>query len=209
MLTHIRPAIAAIVLFSALTGLAYPLAITGLAQALMPTQANGSLVHRGDAVVGSALIGQGFAADRYFHGRPSATQATDPADSTKTVDAPYNADNSGASNLGPTSAKLVDRVKASVAALGGGPDRPVPADAVTTSASGLDPDITPANAATQVARVAAARGLPVDRVAAMVRDGTQPPGLGIFGAARVNVLALNLALDAATGATPPPHKPAS
>ena len=203
----VRPAIVSIVLFSALTGLAYPLAITGIAQAVMPHQANGSLIRRGDAVVGSALIGQNFTADRYFHGRPSATQATDPADASKTVDAPYNADNSGASNLGPTSQKLALRVKTAVAALGGGPDRPVPADAVTTSASGLDPDITPANAATQVARVAAARGLPVDRVEALVRGGTQGPGFGIFGEARVNVLALNLALDAEMGGTAP--KPGS
>ena len=209
MFKELRPAFVAIVLFSVLTGLAYPLAITGIAQGLMPAQANGSLIRRGDAVVGSSLIGQNFAADRYFHGRPSATQATDPADSTKTVDAPYNADNSGASNLGPTSQKLVDRVKASVAAMGGGPGHPVPADAVTTSASGLDPDITPANAALQVARVAAARGLPADRVAAMVRDGTQGPGFGIFGEARVNVLVLNLALDAATGGGAPAAKPGS
>ena len=209
MLNLIRPALVSIVLFSALTGLAYPLAITRIAQALMPLQADGSLIRRGDAVVGSALIGQNFVADRYFHGRPSATQATDPADASKTVDAPYNADNSGGSNLGPTSQKLVDRVKASVAALGGGPDRPVPADAVTTSASGLDPDITPANAAMQVARVAKARALPADRVAALVRDATQAPGLGVFGEARVNVLTLNLALDAATGGGAAAPKPGS
>lgn len=207
MLTHLRPALVSIALFSALTGLAYPYAVTGIAQGLMPGQADGSLIRRGGTVVGSALIGQNFTADRYFHGRPSATQAIDPADSSKTVDAPYNADNSGASNLGPTSQKLVDRVKASVAALGSGPDRPVPADAVTTSASGLDPDISPANAASQVARVAAARGLPAERVEAMVRGATQGPGFGIFGEARVNVLVLNLVLDAAAGGGVPAAKP--
>lgn len=207
MPSHLRPAVASVVLFSALTGLAYPFAVTGIAQALMPRQANGSLIARGDGFVGSTLVGQSFTADRDFHGRPSATQAVDPADGTRTVDAPYNAANSGGSNLGPTSQKLVDRVKAAVAALGGGPDHPVPADAVTTSASGLDPDITPADAAAQAARVAAARGLPLDRVVALVRDGTQGPGLGIFGEARVNVLGLNLALDAAGGATTPPQKP--
>lgn len=208
MLSHLRPAVASVVLFSALTGLAYPFAVTGIAQALMPWQANGSPIVRGDAIVGSALIGQSFTADRDFHGRPSATQGTDPADSTKTVDAPYNAGNSGGSNLGPTSQKLVDRVKASVAALGGGPDKPVPADAVTTSASGLDPDISPTFAAMQVDRVAAARQLSPDRVRTLVAASTHGPALGIFGEARVDVLALNLALDAAApdggAATPKP-----
>ena len=197
MLKEIRPAIVMIVLFSALTGLAYPLAITGIAQAALKSQASGNLIVTNGQVVGSALIGQNFATDRYFHGRPSATQATDPNDASKTIDAPYNADNSGGSNLGPTSSKLVDAVKARVAALGGGPSNPVPADAVTTSASGLDPDISPEFAALQVERVAKARDVPVEKLQALVRDGTAGPLLGVFGEARVNVLKLNMALDAA------------
>jgi K+-transporting ATPase ATPase C chain len=199
MFAHLRPALVMIVLFTLLTGLAYPLAITGLAQAALPGHANGSLVTRDGAVVGSALIGQSFTSDRYFHGRPSATSAPDPQDSSKTVDAPYNAANSGASNLAPTSQKLLDRIKASVADLGGKPGTPVPADAVTTSASGLDPDISPAFAAMQAARVAAARGLAVEKVERLVSDATERPALGLFGEPHVNVLRLNLALDAAKG----------
>ena len=201
MLKEIRPAIVMIVLFSALTGLAYPLAITGIAQAALKGPADGSLVVKDGRVLGSALIGQNFTADRYFHPRPSATQATDPNDSSKTIDAPYNADNSGGSNLGPTSSKLVDAVKARVAALGGSPSKPVPADAVTTSASGLDPDISPDFAALQVERVAKTRGLPIGEVQGMVRDGTTGPLFGLFGEARVNVLKLNMALDGATPGT--------
>jgi potassium-transporting ATPase KdpC subunit len=191
MLNHLRPALVMIVLFSALTGLAYPLAVTGLAQALLKEPADGSLVMRNSQVIGSRLIGQNFVTDRYFHGRPSATSAPDPKDPSKTVDAPDNAANSSGSNLGPTSQKLVDRVKATVADLGGSPAKPVPADAVTTSASGLDPDISPAFAALQVPRVAAARKLPADQVQGLVADNTTR----IFGEALVNVLALNLALD--------------
>ena len=193
MLSQLRPAIVMIVLFTALTGLAYPLAITGIAQVALRGPADGSLLSRNGVVVGSALIGQNFVADRYFHGRPSATSAADPNDASKTIDAPYNASNSVGSNLGPTSQKLIDRVKASVAALGGSPSRPVPADAVTTSASGLDPDISTDYAGMQVARVAAARKLEAARVQALVADSTV--GTTIFGNSRVNVLHLNMALD--------------
>ncbi|WP_131195827.1 potassium-transporting ATPase subunit KdpC [Lichenihabitans psoromatis] len=196
MLNHIRPAIVMIVLFTALTGVAYPLAITGIAQVAMRGHADGSLVVRDGKTVGSSLIGQNFTSDQYFHGRPSATSGTDPADATKTVDQPYNASNSSASNLGPTSQKLVDRVKASVVALNGSPQAPVPADAVTTSASGLDPHISPAYATLQVDRVARARKISVDRIQALVEQGTSSPVLGFMGQPRVNVLNLNLALDA-------------
>ena len=198
MLSLIRPAFVLLVLFTLLTGLAYPLAITGLAQIAMPGAANGSLVLQGGAVVGSSLIGQNFASPKYFHGRPSATQAQDPAhpdDSSKTVDAPYNAANSAGSNLGPTSRKLVDRVKADVAAWKGG--GLVPADAVTTSASGLDPHISPANALAQVDAVAVARGIAPDKLRALVEARIEGRALGLVGEPRVNVLALNRALDAA------------
>jgi potassium-transporting ATPase KdpC subunit len=196
MLQHLRPALVLIVLFSALTGLVYPLAVTGIAQVVMPYHADGSLIERDGAVVGSALIGQWFKSDRYFHPRPSATTDTDPNDSTKTIDAPYNAANSSGSNLGPTSQKLADRVKGGVEAWRAmaGPG-PVPADAVTTSASGLDPDISPQTAMGQVASVAKARGLPEDRVRALVEAAIETPFLGLIGEPRVNVLELNLALD--------------
>jgi K+-transporting ATPase ATPase C chain len=199
MLSQIRPAIVLLVLFTALTGLAYPLAITGIAQVVMPSQANGSLLG-GDKPVGSALIGQNFTADKYFHSRPSATQAQDPAhpdDSSKTIDAPYNAANSTGSNLGPTSQKLLDRVKADVAAKrAAGWTGPVPADSVTTSASGLDPDISPENAIAQVAVVAKARNLTEDKVRALVEANVEGRALGLIGEPRVNVLRLNMALDA-------------
>ncbi len=201
MLSQLRPAIVLLLLFTVLTGLVYPLVITGIAQAVMAGPADGSLITRNGVVVGSALVGQNFAADRYVHGRPSATSGADPADASKTVDAPYNAANSVGSNLGPTSQKLLDRIKASVAALGGSPARPVPADAVTTSASGLDPDISPAYATLQVARVAGARNMPAAKVQALVDDNTS--GTGLFGDRTVNVLRLNLALDTADP-TPPP-----
>ena len=197
MLSQIRPAIVMIVLFTALTGVAYPLAITGIAQVVLKRPADGSLIERNGAVIGSALVGQNFASDRYFQGRPSATSGPDPKDSSKTVDAPYNAANSAGSNLGPTSQKLLDRVKASVAALGGSPAAPVPADAVTTSGSGLDPDISPAYALAQVARVAKARNAGEDKIKALVASHVAGPTLGIFGEPRVNVLSLNLDLDAA------------
>src|SRR5271165_6269777 len=196
MLQHIRPAVVLLVLFSALTGLVYPLAVTGIVQLALPRQANGSLIEKDGVVVGSALIGQNFKSDRYFHSRPSATTDTDPNDSTKTIDAPYNAANSSGSNLGPTSQKLVDRVKASVeewrAKAGPGP---VPADAVTTSASGIDPDISPENAFAQVPSVAKARGVGEARVRALVEASVERPALGLIGEPRVNVLRLNLALD--------------
>jgi K+-transporting ATPase ATPase C chain len=200
MLSQIRPAIVLLVLFTALTGLAYPLAITGIAQAVMPGQANGSLVSIDGKPVGSILIGQNFTADKYFHSRPSATQTQDPAhpdDSSKTIDAPYNAANSTGSNLGPTSQKLLDRIKADVAAKRtAGLTGPVPADSVTTSASGLDPQISPENAAAQVAGVAKARNLPEDKVCALVDANVEGRFLGLIGEPRVNVLRLNMALDA-------------
>jgi len=201
MLRQIRPAFVLLVLFSALTGLVYPLAITGVAQAVLPSPANGSLaVDKAGAPIGSVLIGQAFASDRYFHGRPSATQGQDPAhpdDPSKTVDAPYNADNSTGSNLGPTSQKLVDRVKADVEAKrAAGWAAPIPADAVTTSASGLDPEISPATAFAQVPAVAKARALAEEKVRALVQAHVDGRTFGLIGEPRVNVLQLNLALDA-------------
>ena len=197
---QIRPALVMTVLLTVVTGLLYPLAVTGIARAAFPRQAAGSLVERDGKVVGSALIGQGFADPRYFHGRPSATTGTDPNDPSKTVPAPYNAANSGGSNLGPTSKALVDRVTADVARLRAeaGSGGPVPADLVTTSASGLDPDASPAAALFQVPRVAKARGLPEERVRELVDAGTEGRTLGFIGEPRVNVLRLNLALDQAS-----------
>ena len=198
MLRQIRPAILLIVLMTVLTGLAYPLFITGVAGIVFPHQAAGSLIERDGKAIGSELIGQNFTGDKYFHGRPSATTDTDPNDSTKTVPAPYNAGNSGGSNAGPTSKALIERVKGDADTLKKeDPDTPVPVDLVTTSASGLDPDITPAAAEFQVLRVAKARGLSVDQVHALVAQATQDRYLGIFGEPRVNVLKLNLALDTA------------
>jgi K+-transporting ATPase ATPase C chain len=196
MLQHIRPAIVLLILFSVLTGLIYPLAITGVAQIAMPYRANGSLIERDGVVAGSALIGQNFKSDRYFHPRPSATTDTDPNDSTKTIDAPYNASASTGSNLGPTSQKLVDRVKASVeswrATAGPGP---IPADAMTTSASGLDPDVSPENALAQVPSVAKARALKESQVRTLVESAIERPVLGLIGEPRVNILRVNMALD--------------
>jgi len=201
MLSQIRPAVVLLALFSLLTGLLYPLAVTGLAQLALPRQANGSLAFVKGAAVGSLLIGQNFAADRYFHGRPSATQMQDPAhpdDPSKTIDAPYNAANSTGSNLGPTSQKLLDRIKGDVEARrAAGWSDPIPADAVSTSASGLDPDISPAYARAQIGAVAKARGWPDDKVRAVLESQLQGRALGLVGEPRVNVLALNLALDAA------------
>lgn len=196
MLSQIRPAIVMIVLFTALTGLVYPLAITGIAQLAFSDQANGSFVERGGKIVGSRLVGQNFASDRYFHGRPSATSAPDPSDSSKTVDAPYNAANSSGSNLGPTSQKLVDRVNAAIEAeFAAGRIDVVAADAVTTSASGLDPHISPQFALAQIQAVAAARNLPEARVRALVNEQIEPRFAGFIGEPRVNVLLLNLALE--------------
>ena len=193
---HIRPAIMMIVVMTIITGLAYPLAMTGIAQAVFPDQANGSLIRQNGKVIGSALIGQNFASDRYFHGRPSATTEPDPKDPSKTIAVPYAADNSGGSNLGPTSRQLIDRVKADAARLAAeNPNTPIPSDLVTTSASGLDPDITPAGALFQVPMVAKARGLPEAPLRDLVRQHITGRGLGIIGEPHVNVLKLNLALD--------------
>jgi K+-transporting ATPase ATPase C chain len=193
MLRQIRPAIVLIVLMTVLTGLAYPLFMTGLAQLLFPHQAAGSLIEKDGKVIGSELIGQNFTDEKYFHGRPSATTDTDPNDATKTVPAPYNAGNSGGSNAGPTAKSLIERVQGDVDTLKKEKDGPVPVDLVTTSASGLDPHITPAAAEFQVSRVAKARNLPEERVRALVAEAV----LGVIGEMRVNVLKLNLALDAA------------
>ena len=194
---HIRPAIVMIIAMTVITGLIYPLLMTGIAQAVFPYQANGSLIEKDGRLMGSALIGQNFTSDKYFHGRPSATTDTDPNDATKTVPAPYNAANSSGSNLGPTSKALVDRVKEDAAKLAEeNPNTPIPADLVTTSASGLDPDITPAAAFFQVPRVAKARSLSEDKVRQLVEEQVTGRLLGIIGEPHVNVLKLNLALDA-------------
>lgn len=185
MFAHLRPAIVMTVLFTVLTGLLYPLAVTAVAQLALPSKANGSLVARGDAVVGSALIGQSFTDGRYFHGRPSAAGADG-----------YDAGASSGSNLGPTSKKLIDRVTGAVSELKTQGAADVPADAVTTSASGLDPHISPAFAALQVDRIAKARGLDRARVELILARNTELPVFGIVGEPRVNVLRLNLALDA-------------
>ena len=199
MLKEIRPAIVLLVALTLITGLAYPLAITGLAGVLFPHQAQGSLIERDGMVVGSELIGQVFTDDKYFHGRPSATNTPDPNDPTKNVDAPYNAANSGGSNLGPTSKALADRLQGDVDKLKAeNPSAPIPVDLVTTSASGLDPHISPAAALFQVPRVAKARNLPEESVRALVQQQTEGRLLGLLGEPHVNVLALNLALDGAT-----------
>ena len=199
MLKDIRPAIIVLVILTLITGLGYPLAMTAIAGVIFPKQAQGSLIEKDGKVVGSALIGQEFKDDKYFHGRPSATTAPDPADSTKTVPAPYNAANSGGSNLGPTSKALNDRVKEDVDKLKAeNSSAAVPVDLVTTSASGLDPDISPEGALFQVPRVAKARQMPEDRLRQLVTENTEGRLAGLLGEPRVNVLALNLALDAAS-----------
>jgi K+-transporting ATPase ATPase C chain len=200
MLREIRPAIVVLVALTLITGLAYPLAMTGIAQILFPYQARGSLIERNGAVVGSELIGQQFDSDKYFHGRPSATTSPDPKDLTKTVPAPYNAANSGGSNLGPSNKALIDRVKGDMDKLKAeNPSTPVPADLVTTSASGLDPDISPDAAFFQVPRIAKARNLPEERIRQLVEDHTDGRLFGFLGEPRVNVLKLNLALDQTAG----------
>jgi K+-transporting ATPase ATPase C chain len=196
MLKEIRPAIILVIALTVITGLVYPLAMTGIAGVVFPYQAQGSLVEKDGKVVGSALIGQVFATDKYFHGRPSATNTPDPKDATKTVDAPYNAVNSMGSNLGPTSKALVDRVKGDLEKLKAeNPSVPVPQDLVTTSGSGLDPDISPEAALFQVPRVAKTRNMQEERVRQLVQEHTAGRFLGLLGEPRVNVLLLNLALD--------------
>ena len=197
MLKQIRPAIVMIAAFTLITGLAYPLAMTGIAQVAFPHEANGSLIERNGKAIGSELIGQNFADDRYFHGRPSATTDTDPNDATKTVPAPYNAGNSGGSNAGPSSKALMDRVADDVKKLKAeNPGALVPADLVTTSASGLDPDISQAAALFQIPRIAKARRVSKDRLKQLVEENTAGRTWGILGEPRVNVLQLNLSLDA-------------
>ena len=194
-MNHLRPAIVLVVLFTLLTGILLPLGFVGLAGAVLPFQAGGSLIEKDGHVIGSALIGQSWTQDKYLQGRPSATTMQDPAhpdDPTKTVAAPYNAANSGASNAGPTAKSLIDRVTEDVGKMG---SKPVPGDAVTTSASGLDPDISPEFAALQVARIAKARNVPVTQVQAVIAAHTDGRLLGIVGEPRVNVLAVNMALD--------------
>jgi K+-transporting ATPase ATPase C chain len=199
MLREIRPAIVLLLGLAAITGLGYPLAMTGVAGLVLPDQAQGSLITRDGKVIGSSLIGQEFKGDDYFHGRPSATTGADPQDATKTVPQPYNAVNSMGSNLGPTSQALNDRVKEDVEKLKAeNPSMPVPVDLVTTSGSGLDPNISPEGALFQVPRVARARKLPEDRVRQLVNEKTEGRLGGLLGEPRVNVLALNLALDAAS-----------
>jgi K+-transporting ATPase ATPase C chain len=199
-MNHIRPAIVMIVVMTLITGLGYPLAITGIAQAVFPHQANGSLIEKDGKVIGSALIGQNFTSDKYFHGRPSATSEPDPKDSSKTISTPYAADSSAGSNLGPTSKALMDRVKGDAETLAKeNPNGPIPVDLVTASASGLDPDITPAGAYFQVPRVAKARSLQEAQVRDLVAQHIDGRLFGLIGEPHVNVLQLNLALDAAKG----------
>lgn len=201
MLQHFRPALVMLALFTLLTGFAYPLAVTGLARALFPAQAGGSLIVRDGKVVGSSLIGQNFTSDAYFHGRPSATTDTDPNDATKTVPAPYNAQNSSGSNAGPTAKSFLEGVQANVdAAKKERSDLAPPVDLVTASGSGLDPQISPAAAEFQLPRVAKVRNLDEAAVRRLIAEHTTPRWLGIFGEAAVNVLALNLALDARVAA---------
>jgi K+-transporting ATPase ATPase C chain len=198
MLQEVRPAIVFIVALTLITGLVYPLAITGVAGFAFPYQAQGSLIEKDGKVVGSALIGQEFTSDGYFHGRPSATLGPDPADPSKTLSVPYNAVNSMGSNLGPTSKALIDRVTGDVQKLKQeNPGAQVPIDLVTTSGSGLDPDVSPDAAYFQVPRIAKARNMPENALRQLVTEHIEGRTLGVFGEPGVNVLALNLALDRA------------
>jgi potassium-transporting ATPase KdpC subunit len=198
MLKQVRPALVFIVALTLITGVVYPFAMTGIARVIFPTQSQGSLLEENGKIVGSALIGQEFKSDRYFHGRPSATVAPDPNDPTKTVPAPYNAANSGGSNLGPTNKSLIERIQKDMDRLKQeNPSAEVPIDLVTTSSSGLDPDISPAAALFQVRRVAKARNISEDSVRRLVDEHVEGRTFGILGEPRVNVLALNLALDRA------------
>ena len=200
MLRQIRPAIVVLLALTLITGLVYPLAMTGIAQVIFPRQAQGSLIERDGKIIGSELIGQVFESEKYFHGRPSATTAPDPNDATKTVSAPYNAANSGGSNLGPSNKALIDRVQADMDKLKQeNSAAPVPPDLVTTSASGLDPHISPEAALFQVPRIAKARNVPDERIRQLVTDYTEGRFLGLLGEPRVNVLLLNLALDRLAG----------
>jgi K+-transporting ATPase ATPase C chain len=197
-----RPALVLFVLFTLLLGIGYPYATLGVARLLFPAQANGSLIERDGKVIGSTLIGQNFTSEKYFHGRPSATSGTDPNDSTKTVSSPYNAANSIGSNWGPTAKTMIDRVKGDFDTLSKeNPGTPVPVDLVTTSGSGLDPHISPAAAYFQVPRVAKVRGISEGVLRDLVAQQTEPRLFGLFGEPVVNVLKLNMALDA-TSAKP-------
>jgi K+-transporting ATPase ATPase C chain len=200
MSKELRPAIIMLIALTLITGLMYPLAITGVAQVLFPHQANGSLIVKDGQITGSELIGQLFTEPKYFHGRPSATTKPDPADLSKTVDAPYNAASSAAANLGPTNKALIERVKAEMERLKAeNPTATIPIDLVTTSASGLDPDISPQAALLQVARVAKARNMPENRIRELVNQHSEGRMLGLLGEPRVNVLNLNRALDSLGG----------
>ncbi|WP_409560757.1 K(+)-transporting ATPase subunit C [Hyphomicrobium sp. MC8b] len=199
MLKEIRPAVVVLLALTLITGLVYPLAMTGIAEAIFPKQSQGSLIVRNGKVIGSELIGQSFMSDKYFHGRPSATTGSDPADPSKTVAQPYNAANSMGSNLGPTNKALIDRVKTDMAKLKAeNPGAEVPIELVTTSASGLDPDISPSAAYFQMTRIAKARNMPEADVRSLIDRNIEKPFLGLIGEPRVNVLALNLALDGTT-----------
>lgn len=196
MLKEIRPAVVVLLALTLITGFVYPLAMTGIAEAIFPKQSEGSLIARDGKVIGSELIGQSFTSDKYFHGRPSATTGSDPADPSKTVAQPYNAANSMGSNLGPTNKALIDRVKTDMAKLKAeNPGAEVPIDLVTTSASGLDPDISPSAAYFQMTRIAKARNMPEANVRSLIDRHIEEPFLGLIGEPRVNVLVLNLALD--------------
>ena len=208
-----RPVLVSSVFFMVVTGIAYPLATTGVAQLLFHRQAQGSLVERGGHMVGSSVIGQDFTKPEYFHPRPSVTTGPDPKDASKTVNQPYNAASSGASNLGPLSKTLIDQVTARAVVYrkdnGLAPNAPVPVDAVTASASGLDPDISVANAKLQIERVAKARGVSADQISTLLAQQTSQRQLGVLGDPRVNVLQLNLALDASIKAQPTAAQPAA